>query len=102
MKKILLQNIGQLATFKGNTPRHGKEMQQVVLMDGCSILIEDGKIAKIFDITLDDLLGLQLSHNKSKTRLEREQFAIEKLRNLNDKTLDFILDELILLFKYFK
>ena len=49
MKKILLQNIGQLATFKGNTPRHGKEMQQVVLMDGCSILIEDGKIAKIFD-----------------------------------------------------
>ena len=49
MEKILLQNIGQLATFKGNHAHHGKEMQQVYLLNNCSILIEDGKIAKIFD-----------------------------------------------------
>lgn len=49
MKKLLLQNVGQLATFKGNYAHHGKQMQEVTLLDGCSILVEDGKISKIFD-----------------------------------------------------
>ncbi len=60
------------------------------------------KIAQIFKASVDSLIGLQVEENKSKSRLEREQYAVEKIRRLNDKALDFVLDELILLFKYFK
>ena len=49
MKKTLVFNVGQLATFCGNTPRHGEQMQQVLLKDNCSVLIEDDKIAQIYD-----------------------------------------------------
>ena len=59
------------------------------------------KIAKLFDVKVDDLIGLKVDSNKSRSRLEREQSAIEKLTNLNDSALNFVLDELILLFKYF-
>jgi len=60
------------------------------------------KIAEIFQVKIDDLIYLEIDQTKSKSRLEREQAAIEKLRNLNETALNFILDELILLFKYFK
>ncbi|MBR1915095.1 MAG: helix-turn-helix transcriptional regulator [Alphaproteobacteria bacterium] len=59
-------------------------------------------IANIFNTSIDNLLDLKLAENKSKVRLEKEQFLTEKLRLLSDTTLDFVLDELILLFKYFK
>ena len=59
-------------------------------------------IAHIFDTTIDQLLDLHPIHGKSRVRMAREQFVMEKLRLLNDNTLDFVLDELILLFKYFK
>lgn len=60
------------------------------------------KIAEIFNVSVDDLLSLKLEPHKSRSRLEREQFIVEKLRTVSDKTLDFILDELILVFKYFQ
>lgn len=48
MEKLLLKNIKQLATFKGEKAKHGKEMQDVVLINDCCILIEGKKITDIF------------------------------------------------------
>lgn len=59
------------------------------------------QIAKIFNTKIDDLIGLEFDSSKSKSRLEREQFLIEKIRTLNEKSLDFFLDELILISKHF-
>lgn len=59
------------------------------------------KIAKIFNVSLDSLLELEIDQNKSRSRLEKEQYIIEKLKYADDKLLNYILDELILLFKYF-
>lgn len=58
-------------------------------------------ISEIFHTTLDDLLSLTPDSGKSKSRLTREQFIVEKIRTLNDKSLDFLLDELLLIFKHF-
>ena len=59
------------------------------------------QMSKIFNTKIDDLLNLKIDSSKSKSRLEREQFLIEKIKTLNDKSLDFLLDELILIFKHF-
>ena len=59
------------------------------------------EIAQIFNTSLDDLINLKTDTSKSKSRLEREQFLIEAIRTVNDKSLDFLLDELILIFKHF-
>lgn len=59
------------------------------------------QMSQIFNTTLNDLTGLEIDATKSKSRLAREQFLIEKIRSLNDKSLDFLLDELILIFKHF-
>ena len=59
------------------------------------------QICEIFNTKIDDMLSLNVADGRSKSRLEREQFIVEKIRFLNDRALDFVLDELILLFKYF-
>ena len=59
------------------------------------------KISRIFNVKIDDMLSLDFDETKSRSRLEREQFLIEKIRHANDKLLDYLLDQLILLFKYF-
>lgn len=59
------------------------------------------KISQIFSISIDDLLGVSIDTTKSRSRLDKEQFIIEKIKYTNDKLLDYVLDELILLFKYF-
>lgn len=59
------------------------------------------KMSEIFHVSLDEMLELEFDETKSQTRLEREQFLIEKIKHSNDKILDFLLDQLILLFKYF-
>lgn len=59
------------------------------------------KIAQIFHVSIDDMLGLKFDETKSISRLEREQFLIEKVKTSNDKILDFVLDQLMFLSKYF-
>jgi len=59
------------------------------------------QICEIFNTKIDDMLSLNVEDGRSKSRMEREQFIVEKIRFLNDRALDFVLDELILLFKYF-
>lgn len=59
------------------------------------------KISQTFNVSIDYLLELDVNQNKSKSRLNKEQYIIEKLKYSNDKVLDYILDELILLFKHF-
>lgn len=59
------------------------------------------KIAQTFQTGLDNLIKISINTSKSKSRLEREQLLIEKIRTLNDQSLDFLLDELMLIFKHF-
>lgn len=60
------------------------------------------EMARIFDVSIDQMLDCSLDTTKSKSRLEREQFIIEKIRISNDKALDFLFDELMLIFKHFR
>lgn len=59
------------------------------------------KIASIFGVSIDSLLELKVDETKSRLRLEREEFLIEKIRRTSDKVLDYLLDQVVLLFKYF-
>jgi transcriptional regulator with XRE-family HTH domain len=59
------------------------------------------KISQIFNVSIDSLLDVNIDNNKSRSRLDKEQYITEKIKYVNDKTLDYILDELILLFKHF-
>lgn len=58
-------------------------------------------ISRIFNVSIDSLLDLNISDNKSRSRLDKEQYIIEKLRTSSDKILDYVLDEMMLLFKHF-
>ena len=59
------------------------------------------KISQIFNVSIDSLLDVNIDNNKSKSRLDKEQYVIEKIRYVNDKTLNYLSDELALLFKHF-
>jgi DNA-binding XRE family transcriptional regulator len=69
----------------------------LVVPDLCMLI----KIAEIFQVKLDDMVNLNIVTNKSWSRLEREQFLIEKIKLANDNIVDYLLDQLILLLKYF-
>ena len=58
-------------------------------------------IAQIFNVSIDELVMHNINNTKSKSRLEREQFIIEKIKFLNDKALDFLFDEIVLIFRHF-
>lgn len=59
------------------------------------------KISQTFNVSIDSLLNVDIDNNKSRSRLDKEQYIIEKVKYANDKVLDYILDELFLLFKHF-
>ncbi|MBR2298981.1 MAG: helix-turn-helix transcriptional regulator [Alphaproteobacteria bacterium] len=59
------------------------------------------EISKTFHTSLDDLLSFHIDSSKSKSRIEREQFIIEKIRTMPSKALDFLFDEIMLIFKHF-
>ena len=69
----------------------------LVVPDLCMLI----KIAEIFQVKLDDMVNLNIVTNKSWSRLEREQFLIEKIKLASDNIVDYLLDQLILLLKYF-
>lgn len=69
----------------------------LVVPDLCMLI----EISAVFQTGLDELLSFEPNPEKSLLRQEREQFLIEKIRHANDKMLDYLLDQLILLFKYF-
>lgn len=73
-------------------------MERALVVPDVVMLVQ---ISQIFGTSIDDLLSLNIDNTKSKSRLNREQFIAEKICTLNDKSLDFLLDELILLFKHF-
>jgi transcriptional regulator with XRE-family HTH domain len=69
----------------------------LVIPDLCTLC----QMSQIFQVGLDDMLETPIDEHKSRSRLEREQFLIEKIKISNDKVLNFLLDQLIFLFKYF-
>jgi len=73
-------------------------IERALVVPDVAMLVQ---MSQIFATSLDELLSLNPDNSKSKSRLNREQFVIEKIRTLSDKSLDFLLDELILLFKHF-
>ena len=47
MKKVLVSNIGMLATPKGNAARCGEEQGKIEILKNAWVLIEDGVIAAV-------------------------------------------------------
>ena len=87
-----------LATKCNVSWRTISNMERALVVPDVSMLMQ---ISQIFNISIDELLSLNVDNTKTKSRLNREQFIVEKVRTLNDKSLDFLLDELIILFKHF-
>lgn len=56
MKKVLISNIGMLATPTGKSARCGEEQGKVTLLRNAWVLIEDGLIAKVGEGTPDEAL----------------------------------------------
>ena len=109
IKKILALKIKALRESKGMTQEHLASLCNVswrtisnlergLVVPDLVMLLE---MARIFDVTIDQMLDCTSDSSKTKSRLEREQFIIEKIRTSNDKVLDFLFDELMLLFKHF-
>ena len=47
MKKVLIQNIGMLATPRGKAARRGEEQGKIEILRDAWVLVEDGTIAKV-------------------------------------------------------
>lgn len=60
------------------------------------------KISKKFSVSIDELLELDFTHQKSISRLEKENLIIEKIKSTDDKLLGYIADQLDLLLRHFK
>lgn len=69
----------------------------LVIPDLCMLY----KMSLIFNVGIDEMLELKFDETKSQSRLEREQYVIEKIKSSNDKALDFMYDQLYFLIKYF-
>lgn len=68
----------------------------LVMPDLCMIY----NIAQIFHTSIDEMLAFSVDEHKSRSRLDREQFVIEKVRSSNDKVLGFVTDQLMLIGNY--
>ena len=47
MSKLLLTNIGMLATPQGNGPKKGEEQGKIQILKDAWVLVEDGMIAQV-------------------------------------------------------
>lgn len=68
----------------------------LVIPDLCMLY----KISLIFNTGIDEMLSLNFDEHKSRSRLDREQFVIEKVRSSNDKVLGFVTEQLMLIGNY--
>lgn len=117
INSFMKRDLKKSLALKVKALREGASLTQEELADKCDVSwrtisnLERGlvvpdlcmliKIAEIFQVKLDDMVNLNIVSNKSWSRLEREQFLIEKIKLANDNIVDYLLDQLILLLKYF-
>ena len=59
------------------------------------------KIFKKFNVGLDDLLNIEVQRRKSMSRIATENLLIERIKTIDDPTLDFVVEQLNVVFKYF-
>lgn len=59
------------------------------------------KISKKFNVGLDDLLNIEVQRRKSMSRIATENLLIERIKTIDDPTLDFVFEQLNVVFKYF-
>ena len=58
-------------------------------------------ISKKFNVSLDELLNIEISNHKSLSRLEKEGHLIEKIKKVDDNLLDYVDEQMSLLLKHF-
>lgn len=59
------------------------------------------KISKKFNVGLDDLLNIEVQRRKSMSKIATENLLIERIKTIDDPTLDFVVEQLNVVFKYF-
>ena len=64
-------------------------------------LVMSCKISKKFNVGLDDLLNIEVQRRKSMSRIATENLLIERIKTIDDPTLDFVVEQLNVVFKYF-
>ncbi len=60
------------------------------------------KISAYFKIPLEDLLNVNIAEHKSLFRIEKELIVIEKIKSVNDSTLNYISEQIDLILKHFQ
>ena len=60
------------------------------------------KISKKFNVGLDDLLNIEVQRRKSMSRIATENLLIERIKTIDDPTLDFVVEQLNLEGKFRK
>ena len=59
------------------------------------------KIAKKFNVSLDELLNIELQNNKSLSRVAEENLLIERIKSTDDKLLEYINAQIDVALRYF-
>lgn len=59
------------------------------------------KIAKKFNVSLDELLNIELQNNKSLSRVAEENLLIERIKSADDKLLEYINAQIDVALRYF-
>lgn len=59
------------------------------------------KIAKKFNVSLDELLNIELQNHKSLSRVAEENLLIERIKSTDDKLLEYIAAQIDIVMKYF-
>ena len=59
------------------------------------------KIAKKFNVSLDELLNIELQHHKSLSRIAEENLLIERIKSMDDKLLNYTSALVEVALKYF-
>ena len=56
---------------------------------------------ELANVGLDDLLNIEVQRRKSMSRIATENLLIERIKTIDDPTLDFVVEQLNVVFKYF-
>ena len=59
------------------------------------------KIAKKFNVSLDELLNIELQNHKSLSRVAEENLLIERIKSTDDKLLEYINAQIDVALRYF-
>lgn len=117
MKKTVNGNIKKFLGLRVRSLRENACLTQEELANFCDVswrtisnlerglvtpdLIMLCKISKKFNVSLDELLNIELQNHKPLSRIAEENLLIERIKSTDDKLLGYIAAQVDVVIKYF-